>query len=405
MSSKKAKYYAEDTGAPVRRRKRRRRGREKGIPSWVYRVILVLLAAVAGLVLWVNRANLTPENILDWVQEQVVGMGVGDGYPAAITGSVVSPKNFASSSGEAVMVSDTHLTVLNGTGKEVASRQHSFSFPVLRLSGQEMLLYNLGGSGYQVESRSRTLQKGSAEGNILGGAISSGGHYALLTESDGYLGQLTVYNDQNERQFEYKFSSCYPSAAALNSDATQALVGGLFARDGGLVSCLYLLDLNSSESVEPAAEYEENMLLDAFWYEDGTAAAVGDRLAALVDASGRVTEYQYDGRQLAAYAGAGGITALALLPYTDAASGELVLLDAGGRKAAFSLPEAPDSVALFGNTAAVLAGGTVYAYSIAEGVLLAQAEAGEDAAAIALRDETSAYVLGVSEIRLLEWDG
>ena len=132
---------------------------------------------------------------------------------------------------------------------------------------------------------------------------------------------------------------------------------------------------------------------------------MGDRLTALVDASGRVTEYQYDGRQLAAYAGAGGITALALLPYTDAASGELVLLDAGGRKAAFSLPEAPDSVALFGNTAAVLAGGTVYAYSIAEGVLLAQAEAGEDAAAIALRDETSAYVLGVSEIRLLEWDG
>ena len=53
----------------------------------------------------------------------------------------------------------------------------------------------------------------------------------------------------------------------------------------------------------------------------------------------------------------------------------------------------------------MLAGGTVYAYSIAEGVLLAQAEAGEDAAAIALRDETSAYVLGVSEIRLLEWDG
>ena len=371
----------------------------------MYRVILVLLAAVAGLVLWVNRANLTPENILDWVQERVVGMGVGDGYPAAITGSVVSPKNFASSSGEAVMVSDTHLTVLNGTGQEVASRQHSFSFPVLRLSGQEMLLYNLGGSGYQVESRSRTLQKGSAAGNILGGAVSSGGHYALLTECDGYLGQLTVYNDQNERQFEYKFSSCYPSAAALNSDATQALVGGLFARDGGLVSCLYLLDLNSSESVEPAAEYEENMLLDAFWYEDGTAAAVGDRLTALVDASGRVTEYQYEGRQLAAYAGAGGITALALLPYTDAASGELVLLDAGGRKAAFTLPEAPDSVALFGNTAAVLAGGTVYAYSIAEGVLLAQAEAGEDAAAIALRDETSAYVLGVSEIRLLEWDG
>ena len=224
MSSKKAKYYAEDTGAPVRRRKRRRRGREKRIPSWVYRVILVLLAAVAGLVLWVNRANLTPENILDWVQEQVVGMGVGDGYPAAITGSVVSPKNFASSSGEAVMVSDTHLTVLNGTGKEVASRQHSFSEPVMKTNGSRTLIYNLGGTGYQVESRTKTVEKKNTEGNIFAGALSEDGHYAFATQAEGYCGELTAYKPDGTAKFQYWFADYYPTSVALDPSGSHAAV-------------------------------------------------------------------------------------------------------------------------------------------------------------------------------------
>ena len=132
MSSKKAKYYAEDTGAPARRRKRRRR-RERRIPSWVYRIALVLLVAVLGLVIYVNRDALTPERISAWVQERVVGAGEGDGYPVSIEGSEVLAGNFRSTDGDLVMVSDTHLTVLKSMAGEVLSRQHSLSFPVLRL--------------------------------------------------------------------------------------------------------------------------------------------------------------------------------------------------------------------------------------------------------------------------------
>ena len=60
---------------------------------------------------------------------------------------------------------------------------------------------------------------------------------------------------------------------------------------------------------------------------------------------------------------------------------------------------------MYGNTAAVLADGTVYAYSIADGVLIAQAEAGDDAVSLALANESSAYILGVSEIRTVSLNG
>ena len=65
----------------------------------------------------------------------------------------------------------------------------------------------------------------------------------------------------------------------------------------------------------------------------------------------------------------------------------------------------PKAVSLYGNTAAVLAGGTVYAYSIADGALFAQADAGADALSLALADESSAYLLGVSEIRTVSLNG
>ena len=209
--SRKAKYYAESTGSPARRRRRKRRReeeKERKIPSWVYRVAVVLIVAVAGLVLWVNRDGLTPENMVNWVQERVVGLGIGDGYPVPITGSQVMARNFISENGEITMVSDTHLTTLNSTGKELCSRQHSFSFPVLRLAGGRSLVYNLGGKGYQIETRTKTILRGDADGNILGGAVASNGHYALLTENTDYLGRLTVYTETNEKQYEYSFSSC-----------------------------------------------------------------------------------------------------------------------------------------------------------------------------------------------------
>ena len=302
---------------------RRRRHRARRIPAWVYRTAAILLAASLGLALWFNRDGLSPENIASWVRENVVGSGTGDGYPVTIGGSQIYARNFRSQNGDVVFVSDTRLTVLNNTGAEKISRQHSFDFPILCLSGDHALIYNLGGKGYQLESSRETVLRGTMEENILGGAIASNGHYALLTECADYLGQLTVYTEQNEKQFEYRFSSCYPVAAALNADATKAFVGGVYAQDGGLVSCLYLLDLNSSEAVSPAGSFVENVPLDAFFYSDGSAALVGDALTAVVNASGAVSGYAYGGSTLCAYAGGMGTRPFAFRPMRGHPAGAL----------------------------------------------------------------------------------
>lgn len=385
----------------ARRRKKRREKKERRVPRWVYRIILILVLSVAGVLLWFNRSNLTPANMMEWVQTQIVGMGIGDGYPYPIAGSAISPGNFRSVNRELVMLRDTELTVLNSTASEILSRQHSFPKPVLKVGGLRSLIYNLGGKGYQIESQSGTLVKANADNNILAGAIAANGRYALITQADGYFGCLTAYSADQKVLFHYWFSDYYPTAAALNAEGTQAVVTGLSAKDGGLTSAVYLLDFGSDKTVAPIAVYSENMLVDVSWADNGSAVVIGDRMASVIQtATRKKTDYDYQGLLLSAYDMDTGRAVLGLTPYRDAQETKLVVLDQTGKTAAaVSLKQAVKSVSLFGETAAALSGSKVSFYSAVTGAQQAACDAGNDAKAIALCDERAVYILGVSEVR------
>lgn len=395
-----------DVTKPAAEKRRRRKNRHKKpegrVPRWVYRIILILILCVVSMLLWLNRSNLAPANVMEWVQTQVVGMGIGDGYPYPIVGSTVSPGNFKSVNRQLVMLRDTELTELNSTAKEILRRQHSYSKPVLKINGLRSLIYNLGGKGYQIESQSGTLVKANAQQNIFAGGLASNGRFALLTEADGYFGCLTAYSADNQVLFHYWFSDCYPTAVALNPEGTQAVVTGVSAKDGGLTSSVYLLDFGSSKTVAPVAAYKENMLMDASWAENGMAIAIGDKMASVIDTVTRKkTDYDYQGLLLTAYTMDTGRAVLSLSPYQNAAESKLVLLDTSGKAAVSAeLKQSVSSVSLFGSTMAALGGEKVSFYSAETGALLGTGSAGSDAQAIALCDENSAYVLGLSEIRL-----
>ncbi|QEY34836.1 hypothetical protein FL966_07095 [Caproiciproducens galactitolivorans] len=384
-----------------RRKRNRRSHREPRIPRWVYKIIVILILCVVSMLVWFNRSNLTPENVLDWVHDSVVGMGIGDGFPSKIVGNSVAVGNFKSVNKEIYVLSDTALTVLNSTAKAVSSRQHSYSQPVMKVSGNRILIYNLGGKGYQLESQSGTLVKSTAQKNILAGALAGNGRYALVTEADGYLGCLTAYNTKNKAMFRYWFSDYYPAAVALNYDGTKAAVAAVGTKDGGMNSAVYLFDFNENKTVTPVAAYAENMMLDISWSDKDTVSAVGDRLTSVIDAGSRTkTDYDYQGMQLKAYCMDSGRTALGLSAFGNTQSGRLVVLNASGSVTANNtLEQDPVSVSLYGDTAAALSQGKVRFYSASTGRPAGSCAAGSDARAISLHNETSVYILGVSEIR------
>lgn len=388
---------------PRRERKEPRIFGEHAVPRWVYRVILILFLCVAGTLGWMNRYNLAPGNVLEWVQARVVGLGIGDGYPHSIVGTSVQPQNFISSNKNIYLASDTSLMVLNSTAKELVSRQHSFSNPVLKLSGDRMLLYSLGGRGCQIDSLDRTLRKLTVDQNIIAGALSRQGSYALLTEADGYCGELTSYTSDGRMQSHYWFSDYYPTAVALSPDGSRAAVTGVNVKAGVMKSAVYLLDLNSTKTQQPLALDDGNLLFDLSWEGNSAVTAFGDQAALLIDAGNRSeTKYSYEGMQLTAYCATADRTVLGLSSYGGSSASRLIVLNRSAEK--ILSPELQGtirSVSAFGNAAAALCNSQVYFYTSSPAGPAGSSSAGSDARAVALKNETSAYVLGVSEIRMV----
>lgn len=372
------------------------------MPRWLYRVILILLISVAGLLLWFNRDNLSPQNIGGWIQSKVVGMGVGDGYPAALdNGRNIAPGNFFAADKNAVVVSDTSVTVLNSTAKELVRRQHSFSNPVAKVWGQRVLVYNLGGTGYQVESISKAGERRIADADILAGAIAGNGRVALVTESQGYYSRMVVYGENNKAFYTYDFSEYYITHISLNRSGTRAAVAGVAAKNGAMVSVVYLFDFASPKPVSQLT-YQDNLILSLDYGQNGAIVAVGDRLTSVISENGDKTDYSYGSQSYIGSAVDNGRTALLLSPYANADSASLVLLDGKGKQAAsVPLGQNAGGISLYGDTVAVLLSDqTIHAYTASGGAQKGVSSGGKDARALALRDESSVYVLGFSEIRL-----
>lgn len=383
-------------------RERRERVVFPQMPRWLYRVILILLISVAGLLVWFNRDNLSPQNIGGWIQSKVVGMGMGDGYPAALdNGRNVAPGNFFAADKNVAVVSDTSVTVLNSTAKELVRRQHSFSNPVAKVWGQRVLVYNLGGTGYQVERISKAGERRIADAEILAGAIAGNGRVALATESQGYYSRMTVYGENGKAFYTYDFSEYYITHIALNRSGTRAAVAGVAAKNGAMVSVVYLFDFGSPKPVSQLV-YQDNLVLSLDYGQNGVIVAVGDQLTSIISENGGKTDYSYGSQSYLGSAVDNGRTALLLSPYANADSASLLLLDVKGKQAAsVPLGQNAGGVSLYGDTAAVLlTDETIRAYTASGGALKGTCSGGKDARALTLRDESSVYVLGFSEIRL-----
>ncbi len=370
------------------------------VPKAVYRVALILLALVLVLALWMNRERLTPAGIADWVKVQFMGSGEGEGFPVPLTGTQVSVHNFTAAGPDALILSNTSLTRLDDSGKDLFTTSHGFSAPVLRAAGSCTLLYDQGGDGFRVYSGTQRTVEGPAESDILTGAVAPNGRYALGLQTEDGASQLQVFLEDGSLQYRYLFSKGYLTAVALDPTGTRGLACTVYAREGQLISQITVLDFSSEE---PLAQVEVSgtLLADASWGDGGMLYALGDdALYAAKDSQpDTFTPFSYGGRYLTAYDFGEGRAVLSVSPYEHGGSSTLM---------AFHGPEAPvqmdfsgriTDLSLCGSVVGALADGQAVFCDYAVGTQLGSVSAGPDAKSLALSNERSAYVLGVSEIR------
>ncbi len=378
----------------------KRRRRNTFIAIGIVIVIAILL------ILWLaipNSGNSGYENNSDGTGESSQSARV-EGYPLLINGTGVTKGNFFAQEKGMLYVSDTSVISADEKGKVLFNRSHSFYHPVSDHAGEYVLVFNEGSTGYRIEKNSGTIQEAECENGIITGAVAENGKYALITEANGYMSYLAVYQEDGSLQYTYYFASCYAQDISLSADGTRAAVSGIMAQDGKMISVIYLFDFNSEK---PVAEvnFEDTLLFDVYYCENGNALAVGDSKTVSVRSNGESREYAYGDRKISAYDFDRDRVLLALSPYDSVTLRQLTVLNSNAEET--SVHDLSGNIAdasLSGSRIAVLVKNQIFTCllsdSIGENGLdgWKQIEAGDDAKAIALSG-SGAYILGVSEIR------
>ena len=367
------------------------------------KIFLILFLAVASVIAIMNIDKLTPDNIAHWFQYDVLGKTDGDGYPISFTGSTVETGNFDLIKGVPVYCSDTTLAVLNTNAGQYQENQHSYAKPVLSVNSGYGIVYNTDATGYTVFDRDNQIYSSSSEKKIYAADVSANGIYALLTRSDDYLSKLTVYRTDNLEKYEYAFADYYVNTVSLNSSGTRAVLSGLSARNGEMISVLYILDFKQSSYLQKY-EFDDVYIYEVKYLDSGNVAAVGDKMAFFINVDdGQKKDIDYSSRTLTAYElkrDYGMLLSLSANP--DGRDCNIVAVKSDGElKDEIETRDKIISLDIYGDRPAALFADRIVTYNF-NGKPLSQVSVPLDSKKICCCAKNTFYVLGKSRISRFE---
>lgn len=388
-------------GSYLRKAKDSVRGVIKGLPPRFVKVFLILAISFLSVLIFVNRQKLAPDYVGVFVEDLFAQGQRGSGYPYKISGNKVSAENFKTIDKSLFLLSDTTLTTLNTSAGEMQKEQHSFPSPILKVSGNRAIIYDLGGKHLKIKSKSKTVHTAELENNIISAAVSDYGTFGAVTEANGFLGQMTIFAKNGKSlYYKYNFADHYITDMAISENGKSAAVCGSTAKDGSMVSSVYIFDYKS-ETPKVKLDYEGNMFMRIEYLSNGNVVAIGDSLVSVINPrNGEKRDYNYEGKTLHHFdvnKKYGVLLALSLSE--DGNNTDMVLLNKAGKvENEISTVHNVKAVNFNHRKLAALSYGKVYIYNFS-GNLLKTVNVGNDAKNIRLFSGRDMYVLGVTEVR------
>lgn len=361
------------------------------------RIVIIILALLIFAVAIVATWNIiSPNN----VGNNIFNSSSGEGYPAAIKGTNVETGNITLISNNFAYVSDSYFMALSDSAGVNGERRLKYANPTIISKDSRAIIYDRGGKGFQIDTVKETTYDSEMENNIISADLHSSGMYAFITEKEGYTSKLTVYNSDNTQKYAYYFADYYMSCVSISTDGKKAAVSGISAKDGKLISVIYVLDFSKEEPLLKT-EVNDNMFLAIRFLDNGNICIVGDKATTVIysDYNSRV-DYDYEDGLLTAFqtdTDKGAV--LSVSPSGDGKSCDIKLISKkGNTQRTINTDLQITAMSLSGDNIGVLSQGEITLYN-QSGNKLGTWNAGLDARSFCLKNSSLAYVLGVSEIR------
>lgn len=368
----------------------------------VKRILIVVAVLFAlGLVVFAvaNRDAFSPDRLSHWFKYDLLGSGDKD-FPVSIIGSTVNSGNFKSD-GDVMYVSDTSFAAIGNTGNEIGYNQHGFANPILCTAGNNVLIYNLGGNGFVTGTKEKLNKTKDTDYYVLTADINDKGYYCVVTQTDGYLSKIFVFNNNKEKIYTYSFSDYYINSVALNSNGTGCVACGVTGDNGSLLGIAYVLDFSQEK---PVATYnlDDTTIYGVEYFNSNNVCMVGSNSAYTLDiGAGALKQVEYKNMLLTGYDINTDTNSfvLSLSRSGDGRTCSIQYINSAGETINVNDTNlAIESISLYKNRIAALDSDKCYLFDT-DGNQLGKADAGNGSKAVRLSNADVAYVLGINEVR------
>ena len=369
-------------------------------------VFVIIIVLFAGVFLIANRSKFTWDNFSTWVSVNVLGSNKGEDFPVDTLGTTVSKGNFTMIGGHVSYASDTSYVELSDSAGRIINSQLSYSDPILRGTRNYSIVYGAGGNGFMVSDAKETKHKGTTKEGIFTADVNDNGYYCVVTQGSGYLSQLTAYNNENQKLYEYYFSDYYITCVSINPSGDGAVCTGITSKDGGEETKIYQLNFTEKK---PVREYtlSDSMVYDTRYISSNKVCAVANNAVYTLDLTSdkpKVTEY--NSRTLTTYDfnADTNVLSVVLSKSGDGRNCDILIFSSTGEiEKTLKWTDRVDSISTYKGNVGILSSGTAYILDD-QSKVISKADAGNDAKALLLYSSNDAYVLGISEIRDISID-
>ncbi len=237
-----------------------------------------------------------------------------------------SSARFSRFSNGVLSACETNLTLYTPNGNVKWSYPIQISSPVLKTSGNYILLFEKNGKKFSVYNNSKNLYSHSVEGTIKTASISSSGDVSIVSDSEKYKGSVSVFNKSGDAVYLWN-SGTYGITDAAVSASRRLAVSLLDAEN--LSSKIYFFDISKSD-IDKSIDLENSIVFDIDFNSDTLNAFSDNKIYGI--SSNAKLKWTYDGtnKKVIKYSISSGGTKVVAFDNNNAS--EITLISATGKE-------------------------------------------------------------------------
>ncbi|MDD4849843.1 MAG: DUF5711 family protein [Gemmiger sp.] len=233
-----------------------------------------------------------------------------------VSTGISQPLRMEALAGGFVELGNEDVAVYAAHGGKIRAFQPGYARPALAVGNTRFCVYNRSGTELRVESRTKNLYTKNFSEGILLAAMSNNGSTAVVTQSNRYAAQVTVYDPLFQERYNWYPTQTdgTPFSLAFASDNHRFAAGCLSAQGGQLCTTVFLMDTHTDTVTASYTATPGSMILELHWLSPTRLLAVFDNYAAIINPNtgAEAARFDYGGSTLKSVAVSGKNTAFLL---------------------------------------------------------------------------------------------